>query len=304
MNYIKNGDSVDWQAQVCPFLGLIDDPATALSFPSPHNRCFHAKPVQPVSLKYQGTYCLASEYTNCEEYLRKADTPLPARMRFEPNARGRTTLGKTGVWILLFVLGIAAVFTWQVLARGPLGFGILGNPMPAVSTPVIISESGSQNLPLMETQAPSTFTPTPRATSSPTPAMPTKNPMINSSHALETPIGNEHKFVIHRVQAGESLESIANHYWTTFDAIQAVNYNLPSPILEDWLIVIPVDQTDIQGLPAFEVYAVKTEIDVETLAQKTNADPVLLKLYNSLSDGEVLHAGDWVLIPHKVNTVP
>jgi len=52
----------------------------------------------------------------------------------------------------------------------------------------------------------------------------TLTPTAKPGHALETPIGLVDKSVIHRVKAGESLVSIANHYATTVEAIKAINY--------------------------------------------------------------------------------
>jgi LysM repeat protein len=123
-------------------------------------------------------------------------------------------------------------------------------------------------------------------------------------HALETPIGLDYKLIIHRVALGESLPSMAAIYGTTAEAIQAVNYNLPLPLVVDRLVIVPINQTDIHGLPAFEAYEVKADVVVETLAQQLAVDPSLLKLYNGLKDGEPLSTGDWLLIPHVGTATP
>jgi hypothetical protein len=73
MNLSDGEENIDRKAQVCPFLGLKDDPATALSFPSSHNRCFHARPALPVKLEFQRAYCLEINHTSCEEYNRAPD---------------------------------------------------------------------------------------------------------------------------------------------------------------------------------------------------------------------------------------
>jgi uncharacterized protein (DUF433 family) len=88
------------------------------------------------------------------------------------------------------------------------------------------------------------------------------------------------------------------------EAIQAVNYYLPSPLRVDWLIIVPINQTDAHGLPAFEAYAVKVDVLVEMLAQQLSIDPASLKLYNGLGDGEILRSGEWVLVPHMGTATP
>jgi LysM repeat protein len=133
---------------------------------------------------------------------------------------------------------------------------------------------------------------------------PIQTPKLAMPHAMETPIGIEHKLVIHRVLEGESLTSIASQYWTTVEAIQAVNYYLPSPVRVGWLIILPINQTEVQGIPTFTAYEVKTDIVVEILAQQLSTDPVLLKSYNGLSNGEILDSGEWLLIPQMGTATP
>jgi LysM repeat protein len=123
-------------------------------------------------------------------------------------------------------------------------------------------------------------------------------------HALETPIGIEHQFIIHRILLGESLPLISTHYGTTVEAIQLVNSYIQIPLLVDFLVIIPVNQTDVSGLPAFEAYRVEKDTPVEELAQQLLVDPAVLKYYNDLKDGQVLTAGEWVLVPHTGTATP
>jgi len=64
------------------------------------------------------------------------------------------------------------------------------------------------------------------------------------------------------------------------------------------LLIVPINQTNIQGLPAFDVYELKTGVARDSLAQQLSIEPALLKLYNGLGDGEILRSGEWVLVPH------
>jgi hypothetical protein len=303
MNSSDGEENTDRKAQVCPFLGLKDDPATALSFLSSHNRCFHARPALPVKLEYQRTYCLDINFTSCEEYNREPDTPLPPELRFVGGSGLREYFGKAGVWILIIVLIIIMLIAWQVLPRGLLGFGNPGQS-PGVIEPAFSTNVENQTLPILTTQVQETPTPTLFVTTTPTFPIQTFAPTVVSPHVLETPIGVEHKLVIHRVLAGESIMSIASKYWTTVEAIQAVNYSLPIPLRIGWLIIVPINQTNVQGFPTFEAIEVSTDVAVRTLAQQLSVDPALLELYNGLGNNEFLSSGDWALVPHVSTATP
>jgi hypothetical protein len=297
---LSDGEEItDRKAQVCPFLGLKDDPATALSFPSSHNRCFHARPALPVKLEFQRAYCLEINHTSCEEYNRAPDKPLPSNLRYVSGSGLREKFGNAGVWLLLLVFIIIVLIAWQVLSRGLLGFGNPGQLGSAFSTNVVY-----QTLPLVATQVLDTPTPTLFLTNTPTFPIQTFAPTVVSPHVLETPIGVQHKLVIHRVLAGESIMSIASKYWTTVEAIQAVNYSLPIPLRIGWLIIVPINQTNVQGLPTFDAFEVSTDVAVRTLAQQLSVDPALLELYNGLGNNEFMNSGDWVLVPHMSTATP
>jgi len=303
MNASEGMENANRNAQVCPFLGLGDDPETALSFPSAHNLCFHAKPALPVKLEFQRAYCLDINHTSCEEYNREPDNPLPSELRFIGGSGLRGKFWKAGIWIILLAFVVVALVVWQVLSRGLLGPGKY-NRLPEVTLQGISTSVGFQTPTIPSTQMQDTPTSTLFQTTTPTFFIITFAPTTATSHALETPIGVEYKLVIHRVLAGESIMSIANQYWTTVDAIQAINYNLPTPLRIDWLIIVPVNRTDIHGLPSFEAYEVKTDIAVRTLAQQLSIDPALLELYNGLGNNEFLNSGEWVLVPHMSTATP
>ena len=303
MNVRDGKENIDSKAQVCPFLGLRDDPATALSFPSSQNHCFHAKPVNPVKLEFQRTKCLSINHTNCKEYNREPNTHLPPEIRYVGGNGLREKFGKSSAWILLFVLVIIVLIAWQLFSGSLLGFGNPGQS-PGVTVPAFSSNVGSQATPILTGQQQDTPTPSLFITATPTFPIQTFASTVVLPHALETPIGVEHKLVIHRVLAGESLVSIASQYWTTVEAIQAVNYSLPSPLRIDWLIIVPISQTEINGSPVFEAYQVKTDVAVRILAQQLSVDPALLELYNGLGNDEFLSSGEWVLVPHRGTATP
>jgi LysM repeat protein len=298
------GESADRKGPMCPFLGLKDDSTTALSFPSSGNHCYHAKPVLSVRLDFQGTHCLSSNHTNCEEFIRKPDTPLLPSLRYERGSKRRLRSTKISLWFLLLFIPVAALIIWQVFSRGPSGSGSTNlSPVGTVSAPS--TNDGLSTLPLLQTQI--LDTPTPTILIQTTLPIKTATPTMVPLHALETPIALDAlgiKMVIHRVMEGESLPSIASYYWTTPEAIQAINYRLQFPLTIDWLVVIPINQTDVHTLPQFEAYIVRADVVMETIAQQLSIDPSVLKLYNGLKDGEVLSKGEWLLIPHVPISTP
>ncbi len=77
-----------------------------------------------------------------------------------------------------------------------------------------------------------------------------------------------------------------------------------SPIRIGWLIIVPINQTDVRGLPVFEAYEVKADVAVQILAQQLSIDPALLELYNDLGNDELLSSGEWVLVPHMGTATP
>lgn len=96
---------------ICPYLGMADDPATNTSFPSPWNYCHNSKPVEVVELNHQKDYCLSEKFNKCPVYMRVLlsagkKKPLPSHLRVS----SRSPFGDT--W----------TFNWKII---PLSFFIL-----------------------------------------------------------------------------------------------------------------------------------------------------------------------------------
>lgn len=304
MDSTKTKVTPEGKTQVCVFLALRHDPATALAFPSEHNFCFHSRPPQPARLEHQASFCVTNDYPHCDEYNREQGNPLPPELRLNHNSRIGKKPGLIGLIILLFVFAVIILIGWQFLSQGVLGKSAgRKSPLATLSRlPMVIKMKPIQST--TPTQAASLPTPSLMVTTTSILPVQTWTSVPGLAHALETPIGTGPKLIIHRVTSGESIDAIANRYWTTVDAILAINYHLPSPVLVDWLVIVPYNQTDVHGLPLFEAYEVKTNVSVETLAQQFSKDLSLLKLYNGFGDAEFLDAGDWVLIPHLAAVTP
>ncbi|HEY9151397.1 MAG TPA: hypothetical protein VIN60_00820, partial [Anaerolineales bacterium] len=132
---------------------------------------------------------------------------------------------------------------------------------------------------------------------------PTATPIIGScGYPRDTPIGIDQKFIIHRIGGGESLNGYETDYHTSAAAILAVNYNLRTPIPSNIVIVIPLDQTDVQGVPTFETYlADEPNSSIEALSAKLDTNPQEFARYNNLPQVCTAFSG-WLLVPKQAPT--
>ncbi len=116
-------------------------------------------------------------------------------------------------------------------------------------------------------------------------------------YTLDTPFGADVKFTLHQIASGENLDKLAVQHETTVDAIRAVNYSMPVPVWEDWIVVIPVGFSDVKGLPSFEPYrADGTIFSLEELALQLNADAQSLLKFNAFDVSCKLFKG-WLIVP-------
>jgi hypothetical protein len=156
----------------------------------------------------------------------------------------------------------------------------------------------------LATETPAEATLTPPATQVPTRTHTqiitlTATPLTGVIRELDTPLGGERKFVIHQVIEGENMVYLAQAYGTSEDAIQAVNFALQVPLWPKSIIVIPINQTDVTGVPAFQPVKVEVAVSLRDLAENLSLDLEQLADYNGLPPDYILSIGDWVLIPHN-----
>jgi hypothetical protein len=133
--------------------------------------------------------------------------------------------------------------------------------------------------------------------------MPTR---LTSTRRLDIPIGGYYKFLIHKSKDGEELETYAEKYNTTVEAILYINYHLTNPVWEDVLFVVPINIKDVSGMPIFVVYEIKPEeeaISPDRLAAVLNVNAFDLRYYNGMLDaaGSVPRMGDLILVPWPRN---
>lgn len=275
----------------CPFLGYIDDPETAISYPSNYNCCFHAKPVKSIILGHQAGFCLTSGYENCPIFQKEKLQPLPRHLWGE-NIERNTSLRWVPFAALIgvVILGVIASLIFGII---PLSLpGGIGAGETQTATPIPITSTAT----MVEPTTTPTITIT--ATSLPEPTATPIIPTTASPRGLETPMGDNPTLMLHRLMDGEGLNLLAQLYNTSTEAIKAVNYNLPQVLWINTVIVIPVSTRDVTGLPQFSTYEVENDgTTIEELAALKQVDEDLLKKYNGLPDGYVLSQGEWLLLP-------
>jgi len=292
----------------CPYLGLNDDPDTALSYPSSWNYCFRARPPASVDISHQAETCLTCNHRNCPVFLAERKSSLPA------NLRGKRA-GGSRIWILLLIIGLVLAALWG--GRSHLSFFL-----PPVSTPELGGASTEPPSPSDTSAATSTdwinpamavtfeaFAPIPSATPlssgtdlpivvpSNTPIRPPTSVPGACGHELDVPFGTAVRLVMHLVAGGETLDAYSNTYQTNVEAITAINFDMHVPLWKDWVVVIPIGTTDVDGVPPFDKYqATGQTLSTVNMAAMLNTDVQLFKQFNLLDDTCKLFSG-WLLVP-------
>jgi hypothetical protein len=313
--------------QNCPYLGLHDDQRTSLAYPSAWNYCYRAHPPASVSISHQIAACLNPEYIHCPVYLAVQDGTLPANIRGSSSTtaqRRKSARRKSRriAWsVLIIILLIMAVVGVQRLFPGYFQtlFSLTAAPSldnSSLTSAVVRVDStnpAKDGLISSLTATPSpprsllTATIVPLNTGTPTQKIsltsPGFTPIIKRcGYTLDTPFGVDNKFTLHQIASGENLDKLSVQYQTTVDAIRAVNYSMPVPVWENWIVVIPVGVSDVKGLPAFEPYLADGKIfSLEELAQELSADAQSLSKYNAFTDACTVFRG-WLIVPRTPKT--
>mgnify|MGYP001159287959 CR=1 FL=1 len=276
--------------KICPYLGLLHDPTTPAVFPSERNFCHKVIPPQAILDDHQQVCCLAAGHQDCPVFQSPAPSTREAFFYHPVSSPPQ----RAGIFPVLFGFLLFAI----VLLAGGAYWLSLKRPqalVPIAPTAAAL-ESPSPSPAILATETVSEIVSEP--TSTPTLPPPTEMASVTPPAGLETLIGENPGLLIHRVERGESLTSLAIRYNTSAEAIQAVNFVMPLPLWQDWLVVIPVDLQDASGLPRFEVYQVgETDSTLDILSAQQGVDVDLAARYNQLHPTDPLTAGSWLLLP-------
>lgn len=307
-----NSSNQKFTLQNCPYLGLHDDQRTSLAYPSAWNYCYRAHPPASVNISHQISACLSPDYINCPVYLAAQEGALPADLRGNsgiPTQRRKSARRKSRriAWsVFTIILLITAVILGQHFFPGYFQSWFSLNTMATAA----ISTNSTKSY-LTPTPFPSqtllAATIAPSQTQTPTQMVSLAGPSLTPipkrcGYTLDTPFGADVKFTMHQIASGENLDKLAVQYQTTMDAIRAVNYSMPVPVWENWIVVIPIGVTDVKGLPPFEPYqADGTIFSLDELALQLNADVQSLIKYNAFTDACTVFRG-WLIVPRAPKT--
>jgi hypothetical protein len=136
---------------ICPYLGLIDDPKTWTSYPSEGNACHAKNKSIPVILTYQRDYCFRAEHTECPGFINGWKNGFPKSLR-----RGSPPISEyfQKKWVWAALLGIILVIAGVLFYRQIFNFG--RNVLASFARP---TETPTPTFTLVPTDTP-TLTPT------------------------------------------------------------------------------------------------------------------------------------------------
>ncbi len=295
---------------ICPFIGLLSDAQTAMDNPSPQNYCHITKPISSPSLTHQRDYCLNAAYTRCKIFTENANKPISTG----PDAPARKKVKWLPI-IIVLILTISLIAGALLVASGKLTVWFLSSPAENPTNPSDdvansiqmateapprqitheIQENSDQtgiagSTPIVDSQIQPTIglTPIPIDTEEPQPL-------------LQTSPEKQQVFLLHQVTGGEDLLSIADKYQTSVEAIRAVNYNMAQELWVDTMIIIPLNQTDVTGVPPMiPIENTVSEKTIQDIAVEHGISPELLGSLNKLSPLYQLQIGDWLIMPHPI----
>ena len=284
----------------CPHLGFEVDSGTAMAIPAPENFCHRLNPPRcPISV-HQRMYCLSANYNTCPVYTQELGSKAVPKNIFYRRKRSLPPIKARHIFLalLLACAGVLVAMLYTGLIRLP------ALPIQKPTATVVT------NTPVLEVLLP-TLTPTPvfTPTVTRTPLPPTLTPTPILPLLLETPVsplGRE--FIIHKTLPGEALLLLADMYYTSSEAIRAVNYQMPATIWEGMLVVIPYMHKNVFAVPPMTVYQVTEEkMTMETLARQLDLDALdasLLLEVNGRPAGYTLQVGEYILIPYPLALTP
>jgi len=129
--------------------------------------------------------------------------------------------------------------------------------------------------------------------------LPTSTPGGDCGHHLDEPFGPGRQFVIHRVESGESLGFYEAAYATNAASIEAVNASPLTPLEPGRIIIIPLYQKAVEGVPPFEAFQVyQRDARVSRVAADVGASTVAdFLFYNGYTFTQCPIFAGWVLSP-------
>jgi hypothetical protein len=188
-----NGE-IKMENNVCPYLGLIDDPSTCVPYPDDANACHNIKPPVLLAFDYQRFTCLQAPHRECPGYVNGWKNSIPRSIRRRKSMIS-PSLREGVAWLILAIPII--ILLWMGFS-GRVAFPALDFGSSPVSTPTYMpsftrtpketltpTEALLQAIPLTETITPTNEPDTPDITQPPptqTPVRISDRPMVSVSY--------------------------------------------------------------------------------------------------------------------------
>jgi LysM repeat protein len=238
--------------RVCPYLGVVDDPATHYAFPSSAQRCHSDGRPFAIDLAKQSKDCLTAQHVTCPRFHPVANRPVRAGAlrdaiavtattasleRVEPgtSARVATTLAG-GPWPrasrsrrLAKILVVAVLAIVAGLGGLQLGSWVAAQSGGSQVTP--IPSGASLSAARLASAPPASVSAVPTGTPSPTASSPQASP---GSSPSGTPAGGVEgvtapppthvpQDLVYVVKRGDTLTAIAGRYGVSVEAVKRLN---------------------------------------------------------------------------------
>ncbi len=277
-NDVSQATAKGKQGKVCPYLGLLEDSQTTLSYPSSSNLCYHALPIAPPNLDHQRSFCFGGrQHTLCPVFTRSLLAPLPPDIRLPENiilfgkpVEKRIILPILLACVVLF-LGVVGAF-WALNGHG--GNGNILSEKTRTSTP-----SGNA-IPLATDTFPYASIPvTPNIETPVTPTIATETPtgVVVSpmpTHTLAS-CGRPASWIVYIVRPGDSLYSLSVAYGVSVAELERANCMGNSTLLHSGQILYVPPWAALNPLPTATAIPTSTLTDTpeSSLPSETPTEP-------------------------------
>jgi len=287
---------------ICPHLALKGDIDSYAAFPSSINVCNRGHQSVTPTISHQRFFCLTPNHVDCPYFQSGEAEKFPKDIQYQTqglsgNLKRILLFATLGVLLTMVVLLFIFGEGWRNQQSGFVATQTLkvGFFPTGVDQRIFPTDTPQIDEMVETTRTPESFDVSPTTLIEvPTPTNP--DPVL----ALDTPIGEEVQFIIHRVLEGESLQYFADRYKTSTEAILAVNENLILPMWVGWVVVIPLNTADVAKFPTFVPHQIEEEgISISALADILTVPIEELAFYNNIDTGHILHEGEWVLVPRN-----
>lgn len=277
----------------CPFLGLVDDKDTSVSYPSEWNVCHkchgHPSPIYD----HQEEVCLTAEFNNCEYYLDEKTAWMSTAVKnsngpAKPEDPGRNRrLVVSIILIVLFTISAFLYFMFKPQLDQTLGF--ITQPTSTVTVVPTFT-----NTPVKETSTPLAFA----ATITPYPTL-TKYVFNQCGYELDQEFGGDQKFTIHQIQDGETIDKLLAPFDISYEQVQAVNYFVPQPLWIGFPLILPNYGNDFNSSKTYQALELDEEdIDIEALSQQLGLESAKFIELNGLEKDCNSFSG-WFIVPRE-----